>query len=330
MAIFDSIRAGSSAPRDLPRGADDLGPDAAPGLESFASEHEPPPPVTPPVATPLEATPAPAPASSTRVRARFQMSPPLLAVLAVLVVVQAILTTLWLRGTFSAPPAGVGNTVNAAIPARGASEKAQVPPATAVAEPSVPIPARAASVTSTDIPEAPTKAPPVSTQTSTPSPFPPPPAAAATPASAKIAAPPAVPEGRLELDTPLVLSILARGRVLGTSRSERLALPAGVHDLDFVNSELGFRTRRQVTVTAGETTVVEIAAPTGRVHINAIPWAEVWLDGRRLGDTPLGNVAAPIGVRRLTFRHPQLGERRATVTVRLGAPAQVSVDLRSR
>jgi hypothetical protein len=68
----------------------------------------------------------------------------------------------------------------------------------------------------------------------------------------------------------------------------------------------------------------------GTVNINAMPWAEVWLDGRDLGQTPLGNVQIPIGSRELVFRHPDLGERRATVLVTLKEPARISVDLRKK
>jgi hypothetical protein len=56
----------------------------------------------------------------------------------------------------------------------------------------------------------------------------------------------------------------------------------------------------------------------------------VWLDGKDLGETPLGNVQIPIGSRELVFRHPDLGERRATVLVTLKEPARISVDLRKK
>ena len=43
--------------------------------------------------------------------------------------------------------------------------------------------------------------------------------------------------------------------------------------------------------------------------LNAQPWADVWVDGERVGETPIGNVAVPIGPHEVVFRHPQLGEQ---------------------
>ena len=37
--------------------------------------------------------------------------------------------------------------------------------------------------------------------------------------------------------------------------------------------------------------------PKGQVSINAIPWAEVFVDDERLGETPLANVPVTIGTR---------------------------------
>jgi len=56
----------------------------------------------------------------------------------------------------------------------------------------------------------------------------------------------------------------------------------------------------------------------------------VWVDGDRLGDTPIGNVSLPIGAHEVVFRHPELGEQRHMVTVTLNGPARLSVDMRKR
>jgi hypothetical protein len=64
--------------------------------------------------------------------------------------------------------------------------------------------------------------------------------------------------------------------------------------------------------------------------INAIPWAEVLVDNKRVGETPLSNITVPIGAHEVLFRHPELGERRMSVTVSVGEPLKVGVDLRSK
>jgi len=66
------------------------------------------------------------------------------------------------------------------------------------------------------------------------------------------------------------------------------------------------------------------------MNINALPWAEVLVDGTRIGDTPLANVMHPIGDHEIVFRHPQLGEKRQAVRLTLRESLRVSVDMRTR
>jgi serine/threonine-protein kinase len=85
-----------------------------------------------------------------------------------------------------------------------------------------------------------------------------------------------------------------------------------------------------VQVTAGQTVTLKPTWPRGSMAINAIPWAEVFVDNARVGETPIGNIAVPIGSHEVIFRHPELGERRLSVTVSVGEPMKVGVDLRSK
>jgi len=56
------------------------------------------------------------------------------------------------------------------------------------------------------------------------------------------------------------------------------------------------------------------------VSANARPWADVAIDGKSGGQTPISNLQVPIGVHEVVFRHPRLGERRQTVVVKAGPP----------
>jgi hypothetical protein len=107
-------------------------------------------------------------------------------------------------------------------------------------------------------------------------------------------------------------------------------LPAGRHDLDVVNEVLGLFQRHTVRVTAGQVATVKLAWPTGGLAINAVPWAEAFIDGKSLGETPIGNVQVPIGRHEIVFRHPQFGEHSVFVTVTTRETARVGIDLRSR
>jgi hypothetical protein len=136
--------------------------------------------------------------------------------------------------------------------------------------------------------------------------------------------------GWLTVAAPLALTIREAGKVIGTTESDRLMLPAGDHALELVNDDIAFSAKRTVKIEAGKTAVVKIDAPNGLLNINAQPWAEVWVDGQRIGETPIGNLSRPVGRHEVVLRHPEFGERRETVTVTLKQPARLGVDMRRK
>jgi hypothetical protein len=134
--------------------------------------------------------------------------------------------------------------------------------------------------------------------------------------------------GWVSVRAPFTVEIYERGRLVGSSDSDRVMIAAGKHELELVNDPLGLRTTRTVQVTPGKVTPLSLELPRGIVHLNAIPWAEVWIDGQRAGDTPLGNIALPIGPHEIVFRHPQLGEKRHAISVTAGTPVRLSVNMK--
>jgi hypothetical protein len=143
-------------------------------------------------------------------------------------------------------------------------------------------------------------------------------------------APPPPATGFLTVTAPSAVDILENGRLLGSSQSGRVTLPAGAHQLELVNQALGYRITRTVQVNPGANTPVNLEFPKGTLALNAIPWAEVFVDGQKVGDTPIGNLPVSLGSHEVVFRNPDLGEQRMTATVTLTAPTRLSVDLRKR
>jgi hypothetical protein len=133
--------------------------------------------------------------------------------------------------------------------------------------------------------------------------------------------------GGLRLTTPIELQVLEGERVLGSSVDGPIVASAGVHQLDFINTAIGYRSRQTVTIKAGEIIPLKVQPPDGRVSINAQPWAQVWIDGNLVGETPLANLTVSAGEHEITFRHPQLGERRETTIVKSGVQTRVSATL---
>lgn len=230
--------------------------------------------------------------AGSRAAGRFRPSW-LTALLGALVLIEAVPTAMWVRDYFS-PAGAVLPTRPSPTPALGSAFGAIAP-----CEPAVP-----------------TAPPPASVAPAAP-------AAAVTAAKAQ-----PIAAGLLSVVAPLPLQVYSRGRLIGTSEAETLMLPLGSHELEFVNQDVGYRTSRSVTIQAGRNANLRIDPPTGTLHLNALPWAEVWVDDKRIGETPIGNMNVAIGTRQIVFRHPDLGERRTRVLVTLKEPARVSMDLR--
>ena len=133
---------------------------------------------------------------------------------------------------------------------------------------------------------------------------------AGTTASLVAPATPAAPatdgpvSGWISVKAPFLIEIREDGNLIGTTETDRLMLASGRHVLEFVNQTVGYRQSRTVYVVPGKVSTMTIELPQGTVNLNASPWAEVWLDGRRIGETPIGNLAVPIGPHEIVFRGP--------------------------
>jgi hypothetical protein len=145
--------------------------------------------------------------------------------------------------------------------------------------------------------------------------------AAAKPVSVDIS----IFSGWVAIFAPIVLDVSVNGRSLGTTELDRLMLPPGRHELTLSNKELGYKVVKEIEVEPGEVRSVTIE-PKGEVSFNAIPWAEVLMDGSKLGDTPIANVRVPLGLREFVFKHPQYGERRVSASIRADQPTAIAVD----
>jgi serine/threonine protein kinase len=152
--------------------------------------------------------------------------------------------------------------------------------------------------------------------------------AATSPAAAAIAAAAAKQKsGGMKINSPIDIQVLEGDRVLGSSADGPIVASAGRHELDFINPAFGFRTRQQVDIKPGQIINLNVTPPGGRVSVNAIPWAQVFINGNLVGETPLANMPMPVGEHQVLFRHPQFGDRTEKVIVRSGALTRVSATL---
>jgi PEGA domain len=142
--------------------------------------------------------------------------------------------------------------------------------------------------------------------------------------------PGAVTAGWISVSSPVALQMREAGKVIGSTESDRVMLPAGDHEIELSNEALGFTAKRTIRVAPGKTAATKVELPNGSLSVNAQPWAEVFVDGERIGETPIGNLSRRIGSHEVLFRHPEFGERREVVVITVGKPARVGVDLRKK
>jgi len=144
----------------------------------------------------------------------------------------------------------------------------------------------------------------------------------ATASAATAAAEPS--NGWVLVDAPIEMQVLQGGHQIGTS-GRRLALAPGNYDLQFRSAD--YSSAKRVEVSAGRVVRVEVNVPDGTVSLNAAPWAEVYLDGRSLGETPIANASVSAGTHEVIFRNPQFVELRQMVTVASGKATRLAVTL---
>jgi hypothetical protein len=136
--------------------------------------------------------------------------------------------------------------------------------------------------------------------------------------------------GSVAVVSPVPVQVFEDKRLIGTSDMDRIILPTGDHVLELAADSVGFRATRTVRVTAGQTVALSVDLPRAPLSINAVPWAEVFIDGTRVGETPLGNLPQTLGPHEVVFRHPQLGERRVNTVVTMKEANRISIDMRQR
>lgn len=134
--------------------------------------------------------------------------------------------------------------------------------------------------------------------------------------------------GWVTLTAPFEVQVLERNEVVGTSATAKFMLAAGRHDVVLANDALGYRETRRLDVVAGRTAAVRVDPPKTNLSLNALPWAEVTLDGANLGQTPIANAVVTVGRHTVVYRHPEFGERTQTITATRQGPNRFAVDLR--
>jgi len=119
--------------------------------------------------------------------------------------------------------------------------------------------------------------------------------------------------GWVAIVAPIDLTISEGTRSLRPDDRGQVILPPGPHELQFSNRALGYQELRHVDVRPGETTHLSVAPPTSRATFTATAPAEVWLDGKPIGLTPLIDQPVEVGTHHVRMKSGSQ-ERQFTIT----------------
>jgi PEGA domain len=133
--------------------------------------------------------------------------------------------------------------------------------------------------------------------------------------------------GWVAVYAPFEVVISENGRVLRADERNQFLLPPGIHQLRLTNKGLAYDSVQRVEVKPGETVALRLTPGPSTLTVTASDAAEVWLDGARVGATPLNDLPVPLGAHDLVVKRVAGGERRIPITITV-SPFTLHVDFR--
>jgi hypothetical protein len=130
--------------------------------------------------------------------------------------------------------------------------------------------------------------------------------------------------GFVKVLAPYEISVSEGNRAIVLDDRGQALLSPGVHQLRFANRQLGYTETRSVEVEPGKTATVSLGAGSSKLAVTSSAPADVFVDGQRVGETPLADQAIPLGTHEIIVRGAA-GERRFTTTV-TSRPVRIDVD----
>jgi hypothetical protein len=121
--------------------------------------------------------------------------------------------------------------------------------------------------------------------------------------------------GWVAVYAPFEVVISENGRVLRPDERNQFLLPPGIHQIRLTNKRLAYDSAQRVEVKPGETIALRLTPDPSTLTVTASEAAEVWLDGARVGETPLNAVPVPLGSHDLLVKRAAGGERRFPITI---------------
>jgi PEGA domain len=136
----------------------------------------------------------------------------------------------------------------------------------------------------------------------------------------------AIFSGWLAIFSPIPVSVVLDGHPVNLTDDGRLMATPGKHVIEIISDRFNYRAKETLDVRPGETTAHTVGLPMGSVRVSVPDGAEIKIDGAAVTGSPSEGLPVPIGSHEVSATHPSLGERRASIDVRHGAPTNVTLQ----
>ncbi|HSI06777.1 MAG TPA: PEGA domain-containing protein, partial [Myxococcota bacterium] len=134
---------------------------------------------------------------------------------------------------------------------------------------------------------------------------------------------------RLFLSSVPDANVSVNGTPLGRTPITDKRIDAGRWTIRLRDEKSSFDTTVRLNTKPGDSVRKELVFRTGHVVVDAQPWADVYLGGKKLGSTPLPPTQLYEGVYSLRLVNPELhSERIVSVTVSPGRTSKVTEVLK--
>jgi hypothetical protein len=124
---------------------------------------------------------------------------------------------------------------------------------------------------------------------------------------------------------PFEVQVTEGNRALRLDDRGQMMLPPGRHELRFRNSEFSYDEVRRIDIEPAATTRLSLVPRPTTLSVTSNEPAEVFVDGERLGATPITNASIALGTREVTILAAGGDERRVFVKA-TAQPVQLDVD----
>jgi hypothetical protein len=122
--------------------------------------------------------------------------------------------------------------------------------------------------------------------------------------------------------------VVVDGKTQGQTPLGNIQLAAGEHTVTLSNHDFAGVITDRVTISPNRTVTQKYSFNDfGYLQIVVRPWADIFIDGRPVGQTPISKLKVPAGRHTVLLRHPEMAEKTMTVVIASRETTVMSVEM---